>query len=363
MEKIITDAADKMESIQVSEIDLDHPIYLSPKTIIVKHKNKVKNNNCILKTTDFIHPAPERLSMARHEYEIISSINSKSVIKTYGLAKLENGLAILLEDFPGINLLEFSDKNRDNIPLLLELFIQTTEGLSAIHKNNIIHKDIKPQNILVNESEKTVRIIDFDISTRTQGENFSGDEVLKLEGTLAYLSPEQTGRMNRSIDYRTDYYSLGATFFEVLTGRKVFPESDDKLETIHSHIAKSPDSPKSLNPEIPNALSDILLKLLEKRAENRYQSSIGILYDLNLCRTKLVNNNDFSFRIGEKDIPEKFRIPEKLYGRENEVATIFNTFTRSQQEKTQLILISGNSGSGKSFLVQEVQKPISKGNL
>ena len=344
--------------LSASELKIENCIYNSSKTAVFQYK--IDSKNYILKSTDFYYPTLDKISMLKHEYELLKSIDSNFVIKTYGLIKIENGLAIVLEDCNGTVLLDYANKHREDLKLLLDIFIETVEGLNVLHKNNIIHKDIKPQNILVNQDNGSVKIIDLDISTKTLMEKYSGDEVLKLEGTLAYLSPEQTGRMNRSLDYRTDFYSLGTTFFEVFTGRKVFPETEDKLELIHSHIAKLPDVPKDINSDIPKALSDILLKLLEKRAEDRYQSSLGILNDLKLCKEKLKIDKDFSFIIAQKDVPEKFKIPEKLYGRENEVEKIYNCLNSSNTDKTQLIMISGNSGVGKSFLVQEVQKPISK---
>jgi len=345
--------------IAVSDIDIEHPIYYTAKTLIVKYKPVSEETEYILKATGFNQPTPERISILKHEFDIINSIQNENVIKTLGLVKIENGLGILLEDFKGGDLLQFSILHPHDIKVLLEVFISSVKGLQAIHKSGVIHKDIKPQNILVNEKGSSLRIIDFDISTKTKKENFSGDEVLTLAGTLGYLSPEQTGRMNRSLDYRTDYYSLGATFYEAFCIEKVFVESENKMEMIHAHIAKMPTPPKQRNPKIPLALSNIILKLLEKNAEDRYQSSIGILHDLNKCRNLLLEKDDFDFKLGEKDLPEHFRIPEKMYGREMEVESIIKVFSEINK-KSQFLLISGVSGSGKSYLVNEIQKPLSK---
>ncbi|MBD0300762.1 MAG: AAA family ATPase, partial [Tolypothrix sp. T3-bin4] len=181
-----------------------------------------------------------------------------------------------------------------------------------------------------------------------------------LEGTLAYLSPEQTGRMNRSLDYRTDFYSLGITFYELLTGQLPYNTSDT-LELVHCHIAKQPIPPHELVPEIPKAVSDIVMKLIAKTAEERYQSAWGVKADLQQCLTQLQTSPNISgFSLGSQDISDKFQIPQKLYGREAEVETLLAAFERvvdNSESKTEMILVSGYSGIGKSSLVAEIHKP------
>ncbi len=200
--------------------------------------------------------------------------------------------------------------------------------LGAIHAGNIIHKDINPSNIVYNPTTGQVKIIDFGISTVLSRENPTLSNPNVLEGTLAYMSPEQTGRMNREIDYRTDFYSLGATFYELLTGRLPF-DTGDAMELVHCHIAKVPVPPHEVNPQIPKAISEIVMKLLAKTAEERYQSAWGIKADLEECLTQLQDKGIISeFPLCRQDVSDKFQISQKLYGREAEVETLLATFER-----------------------------------
>ncbi len=171
------------------------------------------------------------------------------------------------------------------------------------------------------------------------------------------MSPEQTGRMNRSIDYRTDYYSLGVTFYEMLTRQLPFP-SNDPMELVHCHIAKIPTPPHLVNPEIPQVVSEIVMKLLAKNAEDRYQSALGLKYDLELCLTQLLSTATPNFIVGAQDLSGQLLIPQKLYGREQEVESLLAAFERVATPPLEIVLVSGYSGIGKSSLVNEINKPI-----
>jgi serine/threonine protein kinase len=177
-----------------------------------------------------------------------------------------------------------------------------------------------------------------------------------LEGSLAYISPEQTGRMNRALDYRTDFYSLGATFYELLTGKVPF-DLKDAMELVHCHIAKTPIPVCEVNPDIPPILSDIVMKLMAKNAEDRYQSAWGLKADLEICQE---NRPGFSFEIAQHDFSEHFQIPQKLYGRESEINTLLSGFERVVAGKPEIMLVAGYSGIGKSVLVKEIYKSLSE---
>jgi predicted ATPase len=239
--------------------------------------------------------------------------------------------------------------------------------LGAIHTLNVIHKDINPIQYRFNPETETLKIIDFGISTVLTRENPTLKNPNVLEGTLAYISPEQTGRMNRSLDYRTDFYSLGITFYELLTGQLPF-ETTDVLELVHCHIAKQPVPPHQLLPEIPKVVADIVMKLMAKTAEERYQSAWGVKADLEECLAQLQENGNVTdFPLASSDISDKFQIPQKLYGREAEVETLLTAFERvgrenvgTEKSKIEMMLVAGYSGIGKSALVAEIHKPITE---
>ncbi|HEY9298490.1 MAG TPA: AAA family ATPase, partial [Phormidium sp.] len=251
-----------------------------------------------------------------------------------------------------------AEQNKLKVIDFLNIAFQLSEILGNLHKNHIIHKDIKPHNILISSETAEVRIIDFSIASRLERENQTISNPNLLEGTLAYMSPEQTGRMNRSLDYRTDFYSLGVTFYKMLTGELPFLATEP-LEFVHCHIAKVPVPPHHLNPEIPEAISSIVMKLLAKMAEDRYQSAEGLKFDLETCLMKLQTTGTISdFIAGSADKAGQLLIPQKLYGREAEVSTLLETFDRVAGGTTELMLVSGYSGIGKTVLVNEVHKPI-----
>ncbi|WP_040697715.1 AAA family ATPase [Nodosilinea nodulosa] len=326
------------------------------------------------------YPSPQELTRYRQEYDITRSLNLPGVIRAYDQQAYQRTLVILLEDFGGESLEHWmrqpSNVGPMPLPYFLGLAIALTDILGQIHAAGIIHKDINPGNIVLNPASGVVKIIDFGIATRFNRTNSTFKSPHGLEGTLAYLSPEQTGRMNRTIDYRTDFYSLGVTFYELLTGQLPFPTTDI-LELVHCHIAKPPTPPQDLNAAIPKAVAAIILKLMAKNAEDRYQSAWGIKADLELCAEKLATGGQINdFQLGLKDVSDQFHIPQKLYGREAEIAALLAAFERvaggsdTETERhreterdnspvpAEMMLVSGYSGIGKSALVQELYKPI-----
>ncbi|NEQ36393.1 MAG: AAA family ATPase [Okeania sp. SIO3I5] len=336
-------------------------IYQSPNSLVYRAIFKPDNQAIILKILKENYPTPSELTRYKQEYEITRSLNVDSIIKAYDLQRYENSLVMLLEDFGGQSLkLLLSQQGQLNLENFLSITIKTTESLAAIHTANIIHKDINPANIVYNPQTGQLKIIDFGISTRLSQEFVTVIPPHQLEGTLAYIAPEQTGRMNRGIDYRSDFYSLGVTFYELLTNKLPF-ETTDPMELVHCHIAQQPLPVHELIPDIPNSVSNIVSKLLAKTPEERYQSAWGIKADLETCLHQLKTLGEISdFPLGNQDISQKFQIPQKLYGREQEVNQLLTAFEEVSQGKTGMILISGFSGIGKSALVNEIHKPITK---
>ncbi|WP_017306230.1 AAA family ATPase [Spirulina subsalsa] len=313
----------------------------------------------ILKFLSQDYPTPEQICRYKQEYHLTHQLDSPHIIKAYDLTPWQNSYVITFEDFGGISLREWLN-NRPPLSLLefFPLALAITNSLDAIHSQQIIHKDINPSNIVYNPETQVLKIIDFGIATQLNRENPTLKNPRILEGTLAYISPEQTGRMNRELDYRSDFYSLGITFYEMLTGSVPF-RTQDPLELVYSHIAQSPP-PLAL----PHPLPDIIAKLMAKNAEDRYQSSYGLKVDLETCYQQLRTIQTLTpFPLAQQDISDRFQIPQKLYGREQEIQTLVKAFEQVTQSSevennTTLMLVAGYSGIGKSSLVQELFKPI-----
>ncbi|MEH1932333.1 MAG: AAA family ATPase [Nostoc sp.] len=301
---------------------------------------------------------PNNIEQLKHEYAIAQRLNTAAALKAYALEMHQGIPYLIMEDFGARSLDQFLDQFQQPVPFL-KIAIEITSKLAQIHTYNIVHKDIKPQNILVNLETNQVKIADFGIAAFIPYQQQIVSSSSRIEGSLPYLSPEQTGRMNRGIDHRSDLYSLGVTFYEMLTGQLPF-QGKDALEWVHCHIAKSPLSPKKLKSDIPQMLCDIIMKLLSKVAEQRYQSALGLQFDLEQCLKQLQTTAQIqSFILGQQDISERFQIPQKLYGREQEIAKLLQAFERVvSQGKPELVLVSGYAGVGKSSIVKEIHKPI-----
>ncbi|MEG4089484.1 AAA family ATPase [Microcoleus sp. Pol12B4] len=337
-------------------------IYTGEKTVVVRGI-KPPEQQVILKILNLEYPTPAEIAKFKHEYEIVKNLQIEGIVKPDSLEIQQNTYVLVMEDFGGQSLSSAIARNPIDLITFLSIAIRLSEILGELHHNHIIHKDIKPQNIIVNLEKNIIKIADFGIASKLskQTQNISNSNL--VEGTLAYISPEQTGRMNRSIDYRTDFYSLGVTFYQMLTGRLPF-ESEDPMELVHSHIAKQPVPPKKVKSEnsifIPPAVSDIVMKLLAKTAEDRYKSALGLKADLETCQEMLRSQGKISaFPLGRQDVSVQLQIPQKLYGREAEAAALLAAFERViSYSRSEFVIVSGYSGIGKSSLINEVQKPI-----
>ena len=363
----------RMAMSQAEVIAIEQEIYTSEKTAVFRVKSP-DGETVILKTLRSEYPDPSDLSEFKHEYEILQKLKNPGIIKAIGIEKYKSGLAIILEDIGGIDLYKIIQSRRLSLKECVEIMLASTKALSSIHSASIVHRDIKAHNIIYNEKTKELKIIDFGSASLLIKQNSFISMNSSLEGTLAYISPEQTGRMNRTVDYRTDYYSLGVTFYQILTGDIPFIYSDP-MELVHAHIAKVPVSPfevinsRGLQPigeaKITKVISDIIMKLLQKNPEDRYQSAFGILHDLEWCIKNIaeLENENITYeiedyQIGQNDFSPRFQIPEKLYGRSKEIIPILKSFTHVTEGEVELIFISGRSGTGKSVLINEINKPI-----
>ncbi|MBF0383538.1 MAG: AAA family ATPase [Magnetococcales bacterium] len=337
-------------------------IYSSEDTIIYRGSDRA-GKPAILKVLNNSHPDPEQLARFQLEYEMIRKFDSGSdkdacVIKAYNLVKHHNSLIIVLEDINGHSLHSYLKDKILTVSEFLPLAILITKCLGQIHQHFIIHKDINPSNIIWNPQNGLVRIIDFGISTTLTKEHMEVWNQQNLDGTIAYISPEQTGRMNRPMDFRTDLYSLGATFYCMLTGKPPFPSSAF-LETIHSHLARKPIPLHTNYSHIPKTLSDIVSKLLSKEAEQRYQTAAGLQKDLNTCLEQWQNQRVInSFDLGRLDVFPRFTIPQKLFGRDDAIDKLGDAYNRASQGSSEFMFVKGGAGIGKSSIAHEAGRHI-----
>lgn len=330
------------------------------KTIIYRGIRNSDSQRVIIKRLKSETPELKEIESLQNEYEISGNLDCPRIIKAYSLEADGNSYALILEDFGGQSLAEYLSVH----PLSLEEFftvgIHLAETLNQLHQIPIIHKDIKPSNIIINPNTQEVKLTDFNIAIRAPFEYPTLQNPNLMAGTFAYMSPEQTGRMNRYLDHRSDLYSLGVTFYEMLTGQLPYV-STDPLELIHSHLAQDPIPPHQLSANIPLGVSHVVLKLLAKSAEDRYQTAEGLKFDLESCVQQYQNYRTVnSFILGQRDRAPYLILPQKLYGREEEIQVLLNAFSTIQQGNSSFAVISGYAGIGKTSIVREIYPPVSQ---
>ena len=342
----------------LSGYQITEELYNGSRTLVYRAVRQADQQSVVIKLLKNKTPSFSELVQFRNQYAIAKNLQIPGIIKTDSLELYGNGYALVMEDFGGESLRHFANDRSLPLEQFLSIALQLVDILHSLHQQHVIHKDIKPANILIQPETQQVKLIDFSISSLLPKETQEIKNPNGLEGTLTYLSPEQTGRMNRGIDYRSDFYSLGITFYELLTGQLPF-QSTDPMELVHCHIAEVPRPVCTLNPTIPSGLSAIVQKLMAKNAEDRYQSALGLKHDLLTCWTQWQATGSLSeFTLGARDLCDRFLIPEKLYGREQDVETLLKTFGRVANGALELMLVSGFSGIGKTAVVNEVHKPI-----
>ena len=304
------------------------------------------------------HPTLESINRLTHEYELKDYLDTAWALRPVELVR-DPGRPMLVVEYAGGEPLDRLTRQPMEIGTFLRLAVAMSAALSRLHGSGLIHKDIKPANVLVDSATGQVRLTGFGIASRLPRERQSPEPPEFIAGTLAYMAPEQTGRVNRSIDSRSDLYSLGVTFYEMLTGTLPFTASDP-MGWVHCHIARQPAPPGERQSNVPAAISAMTMKLLSKTVEERYQTAAGVESDLRRCLSEwdtLGYVRDFA--PGSQDTPDRLMIPERLYGRDREVDTLLTAFDRIVAGgRPELVLVSGYSGIGKSAVVNELHKPL-----
>ncbi|MGB3297839.1 MAG: serine/threonine-protein kinase PknK, partial [Phormidesmis sp.] len=361
---------------------LTEQLYSSPKTAVYRAIAKETQQLVVIKVLQQAKPNFQDLVRFRHQYEIARDLPISGITRPLSLKNWQDGYALVMEDFGGVSLAEYVKARSIDLIQTLTIGVQIAEILHDLIQHRLIHKDIKPANILIHPDSGQIKLTDFSISSllpkETQQLQTANELAQALEGTLSYLAPEQTGRMNRGIDYRADFYALGVTLYELLTGELPFPLSDP-LALVHAHIAREPVAPHEVKSSIPPMVSAIALKLMAKNAEDRYQSAAGLKVDLEKCLHALKETGRVAeFDLAQQDVCDRFFIPEKLYGRQAEVKTLLDAFNRvatpqeflpealtkdnlaSPYSPAEIVLIAGSSGIGKTAIVKEVHKPMTQ---
>ncbi|MEG4812174.1 AAA family ATPase [Microcoleus sp. F8-D3] len=351
----------------LSQYQIHSTLHEGIETIIYRGKISTHQDTTVLKILKAEYPTLDAITRLKHEYRIRQHLDHPGIVKVLSLETFDNRLGLLLEDFNGESIDRLMSRQKLEVITCLRFGIQLIKALEYLHLQKIIHKDIKPSNIIINSQTGIIKLTDFGIASRLSKENpqINNNSIV---GTFAYMSPEQTGRMNRTLDYRTDFYSLGITLYEMLTGQLPFP-SNDPLEIVYNHIACQAILPHKINSDIPPPISQIVMKLMAKNAEDRYQSAGGLLADLDNCLNQLETTGKIvDFTPGNLDILSQLLIPQKLYGREIQVRELLAAFERVANPSKEIfshsqietILVSGYAGIGKSAVVSEIQKPITR---
>ena len=314
-----------------------------------------------VKTARAQYPRVRDLAELRREYEILVRLSLPGVVAARALVPHGSGNLALVTEAYGRSLAHLLAE-RAGRPLPLDVYfplvIRLARILGALHERNVVHKDVAPRSIFVAPDTWEPRLANFGLCSELSRERQSGKLSTKLEGSLPYMSPEQTGRTSRDVDWRSDYYSLGVTCFELLTGTLPFVAADP-LEWAHRHISQPPPLARELNPEVPETLSRIVAKLLAKSAEDRYQGTFGLIADLERCRDELTATGlAGAFTLGASDVSRRFQIPQRLYGRDADVERLVRVFDDVARGHTRFTLVSGYSGVGKSALVAEMGRAI-----
>lgn len=360
---LMTDGMVKLKVIflmNLSHFEIKDILYSYQDTVIARIVlEKTNSDECtvIAKYQNTDYPSIELDSRWKNEFNILQSIDSTWVIKAHALERYKNSYILILEDFSSTTLSNLIASNTLSFEQRLYIACQLTSALKEVHRSQLIHRDLNPSNILIDPKTLQIKLCDFALATRLSHKQTKLINN-KLWGKFEYISPEQTGRTNINVDYRSDLYSLGITLYELFSGRLPFT-SQSAMTLLHSHIARPPKTLVEVNSDIPGVISAIIDKLLAKSPDNRYQSTYGLQVDLEKCLKQWQQKGKIEhFILAVADISLHFNISNKLYGRQKELETILSIYERTCTGQSEIVMVGGYSGVGKSAVVHELQKNI-----
>ncbi len=345
---------------EIPGYSLEEVVFESGRTRLWRGRRQSDGLLVLIKGAVSSEQSAQELAEMRHEHEITQALEIDGVLRSEELVQCKNGSVLILENTEGFPLRKLMDTTRLDLPDSLKVAVSLIGILKEVHRQGILHKMINPFNIFVDPASGTVKLSGFGLATRLPKENLTTLSPRLSGETLPYISPEQTGRMNRPLDYRSDFYSLGATLYELFSGKVPFG-SQEAMEIIHAHIARQPVPLDQVAPRVPKTLSNMVMKLLAKRAEARYQSHSGLAADLLICLEQLENQESLSdFPLARLDIPKELQIAPGLYGREDEIIALEGALQRVSQGGTEIVLVSGTAGVGKTALVGEIHRSVAQ---
>ncbi|HEY5960713.1 MAG TPA: AAA family ATPase, partial [Polyangiaceae bacterium] len=342
----------------LSDYEIKETVTTSRRSLIRRATRRRDGTSVILKSPSAEFPSAEELHQYQFEYHILQQLVMPGVVQAYALERNGNEIALVLEDFGGENLACGSQGLA--MDEFFEVAVNIAEVLGEVHHRGVVHKDLKPRNLLLNRQTRQLKLIDFHVASELVRERREAEAPDQLQGSLPYMSPEQTGRMNRELDYRSDYYSFGITLFEMLTGDVPF-RATDPMGWIHAHLSRRAPNVRRVRSDVPEMVATIVAKLLAKDPDERYQSARGLVSDLQECRRQWEATGKVeAFPLGAHDFSERFFVPQKVFGRGQELGCLLEALEKAIQGRTELVLLSGPLGVGKTALVEELRKSVVK---